>query len=248
MLHGRCLKLLRPGCAPGPLGRISAGLVVGVLASGGLSACSGCEDVTTDGGHAIAELDPTRVGPYAIGEGTLYSVRGEELVPLAALPGGGAASDTLKECSGAIPDLGTARFASLTLSPDPNWAAWETTGPGACVGVVGPAEPPVRVLGVWSAAIPDSLVWAPIGRYLAVWWVHPAGRRSLWVFDALTSARLEMPWDMDCIYEEDCDVERVVWLGGTLLDVGIRLGPAEESVPFEVNVAQMPGPEASEEI
>jgi hypothetical protein len=68
------------------------------------------------------------------------------------------------------------------------------------------------------------------------------------VFDAVSSARLEMPWDMDCIYEEDCDVERVVWLGGTLLNVGIRLGPAEESVPFEVNVAETSPTGSTEEI
>jgi len=219
-----------------------------ILAAVALVACTGGENGTADGGHVIAVSDPTRVGPYALGEGTLYSVRGEELVPLAALPGSGVASDTLQECAGAIPELGNARFKGLTLSPDPAWAAWETTGPGACVGVVGPADPPVRVLGVWSAAIPDSMAWAPVGRYLAVWWIHPAGRRSLWVFDAISSARLDMPWDMDCMYEEDCDVERVVWLGGTLLDVGIRLGPAEESVPFEVNVAQTPGSDTSEEI
>jgi hypothetical protein len=59
----------------------------------------------------------------------------------------------------------------------------------------------------------------------------------VWVYDAVEAARLEMPWETDCAYVEDCDVERVVWLGGTLLNVGIRLGPAEASVPYEVNVA-----------
>jgi hypothetical protein len=235
---------------PGPLSRISgaASFLVAILAAATLSACTGGEDRAADSGHPIAAPDPIRVGPYAIGEGTLYRARGEELVPLAALPGGGVAADTLEECAGAIPELGSSRFGALTLSPDPDWAAWETTGLGACIGVVGPTDPPARVLGVWSAAIPDSLIWAPVGRFLAVWWIHPAQRRSLWVFDAVSSARLEMPWDMDCIYEEDCDVERVVWLGGTLLNVGIRLGPAEESVPFEVNVAETSPTGSTEEI
>lgn len=226
----------------------AARFVVGILAAAALGACTGDEGGAADSRHVVAAPDPTRVGPYAIGEGTLYSVRGEELVPLAVLPGRGVAADTLEECTGAIPELGSARFGALTLSPDPAWAAWETMGPGACIGVVGPTDPPVRVLGVWSAAIPDSLLWAPAGRFLAVWWIHPAQRRSLWVFDAISSTRLEMPWDMDCTYEEDCDVERVVWLGGTLLNVGIRLGPAEESVPFEVNVAETPPTGTREEI
>jgi hypothetical protein len=66
--------------------------------------------------------------------------------------------------------------------------------------------------------------------------VHHEQRRSLWLYDALQGVRLEMPWEFDCKYVGDCDVERVDWLGGSLLNVEIRLGPAEGAVPFEVNV------------
>ncbi len=36
---------------------------------------------------------------------------------------------------------------------------------------------------------------------------------------------------------DECDVASVKWLGGSLLNVEIRLGPAELPVPYEVNVA-----------
>jgi hypothetical protein len=114
------------------------------------------------------------------------------------------------------------------------------------VGVVGLGEPAVRVLGRWSGAVPNAVLWAPAGRYLAVWLGWAAGRRSLEVFDAVAGVRLEMPWEVECGYAEACDVAEAAWLGGTLLDVEIRLGPAELPVPFEVNVADV-APVGSEE-
>jgi len=216
-------------------------LVAGALLTVTFDACRSDDQQASEPGERHAFPEPVRVGSFAIDEGALYRVEGETLQVLAVLPGAGTAKDTLDECAAVIPELGGARFRNLTLSPDSTWAAWETTGPGACVGVVGPSQPPVRVLGKWSAAaLPDSVLWAPAGRYLAVWLEHPGRRRSLWVFDAVEGERLEMPWEVDCTYVEDCDVERVVWLGGTLLNVGIRLGPAEQSVPFEVNVEATP--------
>ncbi len=177
-----------------------------------------------------------RAGPYAMGPGTLYRTRHGEPEAVGALPGIGVATDTLVECGARVPELGQARFSRLRPSPDAGRAAWATTGLGTCVGVIGPAEPPVHVLGYWSSAATDSLLWAPAGAYLAVWLVHHGQRRSLWLYDALQGVRLEMPWEFDCKYVGDCDVERVDWLGGSLLNVEIRLGPAEGSVPFEVNV------------
>lgn len=176
-----------------------------------------------------------RIGGFALTEGVLYRARGDVLEPVAALPGAGAASDTLTVCA-VSPELGAIRFRELKLSPDSTRAVWGTLGPGSCVGVIGPGEPPVRVLGRWSAATPDSLLWAPSSRHVAIWLRHPSERRSLEVYDAVEARRLEMPWEVDCEYVEDCDVIRVAWLGGTLLNVEIRLGPAELSVPFEVNV------------
>jgi hypothetical protein len=223
-------------------------LLAAVLAGVALAGCTGDEPDTHEAVKSPAGPELTRVGSYAVGDGALFRIEGESLEALAVLPGAGVASDTLEECRTAIAGLGPARFSGLVPSPDSAWAAWETTGPGACVGVVGPRKPAVRVLGQWSAALPDSLLWAPAARYLAVWLTHPARRRSLWVYDAIAGERLEMPWEADCRYVEDCDVERAVWLGGTLLNVGIRLGPAEHPVPFEVNVAATPPVGTTEEL
>lgn len=195
--------------------------------------------------HPSSEL--VWAGPYAIRGGFLYAVKGESLEALAVLPGAGTAHDTLADCVAPVPELGRSRFRRLHLSPDTLWAAWETAGPGACVGVVGPRQPPVSVLGRWSAALPDTVLWAPAGRYLAICLAHPGGRRSVLVFDAGEGQRLEMPWEPDCAYAEDCDVVRAAWLGGTLLNVEIRLGPAELSVPFEVNVGGAVSVEPREE-
>jgi len=189
----------------------------------------------------------TRIGRYAIRDGVLYRLEGQSLEALAALPGAGTAPDTLEGCGAPIAGLGRSRFCRLTLSPDPLWAAWQTAGPGACVGLVGPRQPPVSLLGRWSAALPDSLLWAPAGHYLAIWLAHPGGWRSLLVFDAENGERLGMPWEPDCAYTEHCDVVRAAWLGGTLLNVEIRLGPAELSVPFEVNVGSAASVEPREE-
>jgi hypothetical protein len=195
-----------------------------------------------------AEPDLVRVGEYGYAGGSLYDIGGAAPEALAVLPGAGVAPDTLEECAPAIPEFSEARFRKLRPSPDPSWASWETAGPGACVGVVGPGVPPVRALGHWSGAIPDSVFWAPAGRYLAVWLGHPGGRRSLQVFDAEGAARLAMPWDLDCTYPEDCDVVGAAWLGGTLLNVEISLGPAESPVPFEVNVTATAPADPTEEI
>ena len=182
-------------------------------------------------------VEPVRVGSFGFTDGRLFRASDGVLEAVAALPEAGAAGDTLVACATVSPELGAVRFRGLILAPDSSWAAWGTLGPGACVGVIGPLEPPVQVLGRWSGATPESLLWAPAGRYLAIWLRHPGQKRSLAVYDAGAGVRLEMPWEVDCRLVEDCDVGRVAWLGGTLLNVEIRLGPAESSVPFEVNVA-----------
>jgi hypothetical protein len=178
-----------------------------------------------------------QVGRLAIAGGTLYRAEGGTLDPIAALPGGGPAADTLRRCVPSIPDLRTARFRRLTPSPEPEWTAWETVDAGGCVGVAGPGEPRVRVLGQWSDALPDTVLWAPAGHYLAILLAQPGPRHGLAVFDAQAGKRLEMPWELECTYSGSCDVSGAAWLGGTLLNVEIRLGPAELPVPFEVNVA-----------
>jgi hypothetical protein len=220
-------------------------LAAGMLA---LATAAGCRD---NDRQAAASAEPPeavtlQVGPYAIGEGRLYRVNGGAPEVLAVLPGAGGGADTLWECAAAVPGLGRARFRALSLSPDSAVAAWTTVGPGACVGTVGPGDSEVRVLGQWSSASPDSLLWAPAGDFLAVWLVRPGQRRSLAVFDVVAGKRLEMPWEADCAYADDCDVEDVAWLGSSLLNVSIRLGPAEFSVPFEVNVGRA-APAAAEE-
>ncbi len=222
-------------------------VAAGVLAT---ALCAGCERAEREP-PAEAEEPPAvaleRAGPYAIAGGTLYRREGESLVAVAVLPDAGeSAPDTLEGCSAEIPELGKARFKHLDLAEDTAWAAWSSSAPGACVGVVGLGEPAVRVLGRWSGAVPNTTLWAPAGRYLAVWLGRAAGRRSLEVFDAIAGVRLEMPWEVECGYAEACDVAQAAWLGGTLLDVEIRLGPAELPVPFEVNVADV-GPVGSEE-
>jgi hypothetical protein len=210
--------------------------LTGALLSLGVIGCREDERRQPVADELPAEQVTARVGPYAIGSGTLYRTHEGAAEAVGALPGIGVAADTLVECGGKLPELGPARFSRLRLSPDTARAAWATSGPGTCVGVIGPAEPPVHVLGYWPAAATDSLLWAPAGVYLAVWLVHHGQRRSLWLYDALQGEKLEMPWELDCKYVGDCDVERVDWLGGSLLNVEIRLGPAEGSVPFEVNV------------
>jgi hypothetical protein len=220
-----------------------AGAIVAMTGSG----CRG-ERATPEFRDAGGAAEPERVGRYALAERALYRLNDGQAEAVAVLPGGGAATDTLDECAVDFEGVVEVRFKRLTLSPDSQWAAWETSGPGACVGVLGPPRSPVEVLGHWSAARSDSVLWAPAGRYLAVWLVRPKGRRSLWVFDGIDGRRLEMPWDEDCAYAANCDVERVTWLGGTLLNVEIRLGPAELSVPFEVNVGATPAGGTREEI
>ncbi|UCC81450.1 MAG: hypothetical protein JSW46_10540 [Gemmatimonadota bacterium] len=222
-------------------------VAAGVLAT---ALCAGCERAEREP-QAQVEEPPTvaleRAGPYAVGGGALYRREGESLVTVAVLPDAGkTAPDTLEECAAEFPEFGKARFKRLDLAADTALAAWSTSGPGACLGVVGLGEPAVRVLGRWSAAVPNTVLWAPAGRYLAVWLGRAAGRRSLEVFDAVAGVRLEMPWEVECGYAEACDVVQAAWLGGTLLDVEIRLGPAELAVPFEVNIVDV-APLGSEE-
>ncbi len=226
----------RSGRYPSRLGGGWALLVCGLLLGP-----AGCRDDAGQEAGPPAEnpqqAEPLRVGSYALGERALYGARSDGgLEVLAVLPSEGSAPDTLEECAQAIPKLRPVRFRELTLAPDPRWAAWSTSGPVSCVGAVGPGKPRVRVLGRWSAARPDSLMWAPASRYLAVWLKHLDGRRSLAVVDAERGERLELPWEAECETSGECDVVEVEWLGGSLLDVRIRLGPAESSVPFEVNV------------
>jgi hypothetical protein len=214
--------------------------------------CAACERAEREPPARDDEAAPValeQAGPYAITDGTLFRREGESLVAVAVLPGAGSsAPDTLEECAAEIPELGKARFRRLSLAADEASAAWATSGPGACVGVVGLGRPAARVLGHWSGAVLDRVLWAPSGRYLAVWLGWAGGRRSLEVFDVVAGVRLEMPWEVECGYAEVCDVAEVAWLGGTLLDVEIRLGPAELPVPFEVNVAEVAAVESEEEI
>lgn len=180
------------------------------------------------------------MGRFAYSDLRLYRERDGTLEVLTALPAGGETANTLKGCGAATPQLGAARFRLLVLSPDSTWAAWGTEGPGACAGVIGEGERAVQVLAGWSSALPDSVLWAPAGQYLAIWLRQAGGRRALSVFDVVEGVRLEMPWELECGDEENCDVFDVNWLGGTLLDVQIRSGPAGLSVAYEVNVGEVP--------
>ncbi len=184
------------------------------------------------------ERELTWVGDFAMEPGALYRRRDGVTETVAVLPGAGVGGDTVLECTVHAPELGEARFRRLQQAPESGLAAWATTGPGTCVGTLSNRQPAVRVLGFWPAAVTDTLLWAPAGSYLAVWLDHHGQRASLWVFDALEGARLEMPWEAECEYVGDCDVVQAEWLGGSLLNVMIRLGPAERSVPFEVNVEE----------
>jgi hypothetical protein len=211
-------------------------LMLGALAAVGLVSCREGEERAP-----AAEVVPTNQelkwsGDYAMTTGALYRRRDGVPEAVAVLPGSGLGRDTIFECSAHAPELGETRFRLLQLAPDSGLAAWATTGPGTCVGTLLAREPYVIVLGYWPAATTDSLLWAPAGRYLGVWLDHHGQRASLCVYDADRGVRLEMPWEAECEYVGDCDVEQVEWLGGSLLDVMIRLGPAERSVPFEVNV------------
>jgi hypothetical protein len=201
-----------------------------------------------EGEAGDTSMEISEVAFLAARGGILYARReGGELIPIAALPGAGGAPDTLDGCAAAIPRLGEEGFRRLVPVPDSSRVAWQTVGPGACVGVVGSAGDRVAVLGRWSAAVPDSLIWAPDGRYLAVILAHPDAHRSLAVFDAEEEAALEMPWEAECEESADCDVSSVRWVGGTLLNVEIRQGPAELSVPYEVNVGMATAVAPSEE-
>lgn len=201
------------------------------------AACREGRDRVPAAERVPARQELTWVGKYAMAAGTLYRMRDGVRESVAALPGAGVARDTVVECAVLAPGLGEVRFGRLRVAPDSAHAAWATVGPGTCVGTVAAAaDPSVRVLGFWPAAVTDSLLWAPGGDYLAVLLDHHGERASVAVYDAVRGVRLEMPWERECEYTGGCDVEQAEWLGGSLLDVKIRLGPAERSVPFEVNV------------
>lgn len=218
--------------------------VTSPLACGGEDEPRGLDEM--EAREPAAEI--TEAAFLAARGGVLYARReGGELIPIAALPGADPAPDTLEGCAAAIPRLGEEGFRRLVAGPDSSRVAWQTVGPGACVGVVASEGERVAVLGRWSAAVPDSLIWAPDGRYLAVLLAHPDGHRSLAVFDAAAGAALAMPWQAECEEREDCDVSLVRWVGGTLLNVEIRQGPAELSVPYEVNVGMATAVAPSEE-
>lgn len=212
-------------------------LLLIALAGGGLTACREGEESIPETETLPEQQELTWVGKYAMSPGTLYRRRNGVREPVAVLPGAGVARDTVVECAVLAPGLGEVRFAQLSVAPDSAHAAWATLGPGTCVGTVAAGgEPSVRVLGFWPAAATDSLLWAPGGDYLAVLLNHHGRRTSVSVYDAVRGVRLEMPWETECEFSGECDVEQAEWLGGSLLDVRIRLGPAELSVPFEVNV------------
>lgn len=209
----------------------------------------GCDEKSEE--PAVGTEEPTamrtRVGPYAFTQGILYRIEEGSEIPMVAVPGSGPARDTLPLEVSSAPALGPARFRRLAVSPDTEWVAWEVGGPGAWVGVVGPEERTTRVLGSWSKALPDTLLWAPAGGYLAVSLRHPDGRRSVEVFDVTAGKPLVLPWKGDCEGENRCDVTAARWVGGTLLDVEIRPGPDEPSVPFEINVSGLAPLDAVEE-
>lgn len=222
-------------------------LLLIALAGAGFGACRESEEDVPKTLTPPAQQELKRAGKYAMSSGTLYRLQGGKREPVAVLPGAGVGGDTLFECAELAPGLGEVRFGLLEVTPDSAMAAWATTGPGTCVGTLLAGEPAVRVLGFWPAAATDSLLWAPAGYYLAVLLDHHGQRCSVSVYDAVRGARLEMPWEQECEYVGDCDVEQAQWLGGSLLNVRIRLGPAERSVPFEVNVETAASLEREEE-
>lgn len=244
MLRRAITETTRAGQRRRLAGRCKSLLLV-ALAGAGLSACREGEEDVRETLTPPAQQELKRAGNYAMGPGTLYRLRGGKREPVAVLPGAGAGRDTVFECAVLAPGLGEVRFGLLELTPDSALAAWATTGPGTCVGTLAAGEPAVRVLGFWPAAATDSLLWAPAGHYLAVLLDHHGQRCSVAVYDVANAARLEMPWEQEC--EDDCDVEQAQWLGGSLLNVRIRLGPAERSVPFEVNVEAAASLEREEE-
>jgi hypothetical protein len=211
-------------------------LVLGAVMAVGTSSCGRGEERPRATEVRKVGQELKWVGDFALGAGTLYRRGNGVPEAVAVLPGAGVGMDTVVECTVHTPELGEARFRLLQQAPDSGLAAWATMGPGTCVGTLSAGDPAVRVLGYWPAAATDRLLWAPAGSYLAVWLDHHGQRGSLCVFDAVNGVRLEMPWEAECEYVGDCDIEKAEWLGGSLLNVMIRLGPAERSVPFEVNV------------
>jgi hypothetical protein len=227
----------RQGAATGKSIALTLAIAVG---------CGGDTSRDSEAPRYEQTIDGIAAGPYMAEAGVLYRGVDGRRTPVLALPGAGAAADTLStDGQGA---LGEPTFRRLVLSPDSQWVAWEVAGAGSWVGVAGP-DPAVRVLDRWAAALPDALIWAPTARYLAVRLKHPDGHSSLELFDVGRDGRLPLPWDDDCAGTGTCDVTRVRWLGGTLLNVEIRLGPDEPSVPFEVNAGELGSePVESEEV
>lgn len=184
-----------------------------------------------------AETSEAReIGRYRFAEGSILLEESGSTRVLAVLPGFGAGPDTLSDCGPPVMGLRAAHLQLVMASPDTGRVAWTSTAPGACLGVVEGAEARVRVLGRLSEAVPDSLAWSPDGEHLAVWLRHPGGGRSLSVYDVKGGKRLAMPWEEECSRRDGCEVVSAEWLGNSLFDVKIRMGPAEEPIAYEVNV------------
>lgn len=211
-------------------------LALTLMAIGG---CRGKEQGRpASNGTAPAE-EELEAGPYVTDGGVLYELSPEGRTALLALPGAGPAPDTLAFDSTSASALGAPKFRRLVLSPDSEAVAWEVGGAGSWVGVAGRLTRGVWLLNHWTGALPDTLIWSPVGRYLAVQLRHPDGRASVDVFDTSVRKRLALPWQRECEGIDACDVTEVRWVGGTLMDVEIRLGEDEPSVPFEVNVSEL---------
>lgn len=220
---------------------------IGVIAAVGLAAIAcepngmpGDEDerpVSSRIDRAAARVDRA---PFVVTRDVLFRIEDGRRDPVLALAGSGPARDTLRlgrDSAGGA--LGTPRFRRLIAAPDSSWLAWEVVGGGAWVGVIAPVEPHARTLGHWTDALPDTLLWSPAGRYLAVPLRSGAGTLALSVFDTERGEPLGLPWEAECAATRACDIADVRWVGGTLLDVEIRPGADESAVPYEVNVEDL---------
>ena len=176
------------------------------------------------------------IGRYRFAEGSILVEASGSTRVVAVLPGFGPGPDTLSGCGPPITGLRAARLELVRASPDTGRVAWTSSAPGSCLGIVEAGETPVRVLDRLSETVPDSLRWSPDGEHLAVWLLHLGGARSLSVYDVRRGRRLAMPWEEECSRREACDVVSAEWLGNSLFDVKIRMGPAEEPIAYEVNV------------
>ena len=214
------------------------------------AACRGKEGGRPESAGTAGAEEELQAGPYVTAGGVLYRVSEGGREAVLALPGAGPAPDTLALDSVSTSALGAPRFRRLALAPDSGAVAWEVGGAGAWVGVAGRTRQSVWLLNHWTDALPDRLIWSPVGRYLVVRLRHRDGRVGVEVFDTPAGKRLLLPWERECEGIDACDVTAVKWVGGTLMDVEIRLGEDEPSVPFEVNVTELapaPGPKEAKD-